>query len=170
MGLARLAGRTGSLVAAPRLQPSVRDLGTATRSPSWARFAGDARIVLPLRAARLTTELAVPRNGEYRAWVGGSFRRLVELGIDGRRAGSERHKLSHANQFEPMAEVRLTRGPHTLTLRYGGRDLRPGSRGAPFPIGPLALGPVGDPPLLRVSSANARALCGRSLDWLEVTR
>jgi hypothetical protein len=169
-GLARLAGPNGTIVAAPGGNPSMRNLGNATRSPSWARYGGDTRIVLPLRAAVLATALAVPRAGDYRAWVGGAFRRLVELDVDGRRIALRRHRLSHANQFEPMGSVRLAAGRHTLTLRYGGRDLRPGSRGAPFPIGPLALSPTADPGLLRFSAGNARSLCGRSFDWLEVTR
>jgi hypothetical protein len=169
-GLARLAGPGGAIVAAPRMDPSVRNLGNATSSPSWARLAGDPRVVVPVRAATLTTSLAVPRAGDYRAWVGGAFRRLVELDVDGVRIASKRHRLSHANQFEPMGSARLAAGPHVLTLRYGDRDLHPGSRGAPFPIGPLALSPVTDPGLLSVSSGDARSLCGRSFDWLEVTR
>jgi len=169
--LGRLAGPNGSLVAMPRRPPSVRDLARTRYPLSWARFRGDDRILLPRRAGTIETTLVAPRASRYRAWIGGAFRRQVDLEIDGRKISSERHKLSHAGQFEPVGGKRLTAGRHLVRLRYGDRDLRPGSRGAPFPLGPLALSPLPDvQSALRIPAREARSLCGQVLDWLEASR
>ncbi len=62
----------------------------------------------------------------------------------------------------------LRAGRHRLMLRYDGADLHPGSGGTQFGLGPLILsrGPE-DVPVVYVPSAEARTLCGRTLDWIE---
>ena len=46
----------------------------------------------------------------------------LELFVDGRRTGEERHRLSHTGEFEPMGEAQLARGTHEVTMRYGKAD------------------------------------------------
>jgi hypothetical protein len=48
-------------------------------------------------------------------------------------------------------------------------DLRPGSGGYPFGLGPVVLATTtaADVPVTFVDAADARSLCGRRLDWVE---
>ena len=59
-----------------------------------------------------------------------------------------------------------------LTFRYDGPDVHPGSAGAGyFGLGPVVVGPPGPAlPVTYVKPANARSLCGKSLDWVEAVR
>ena len=68
-----------------------------------------------------------------------------------------------------MGEVELTAGSHKVELRYTAANLRPGSGGPVyFPLGPLVLGrDTADLPVTTVQPADARSLCGKSLDWVE---
>jgi hypothetical protein len=172
--LARLAergGANGHLLAATTPPMSVRDLGRTDHPAPWLEYPNDERTLFPGAAGRLETEISVPRSGRYRAWLGGAFRRRVELAIDGRRVADERHNLSHANQFEPMGTTTLVAGPHKVELRYDEPDLMPGSDGTAFPFGPLALGAstaTTTPVPVRVRDASV--LCGRPLDWIEAVR
>ena len=67
--------------------------------------------------------------------------------------------------------MRLPAGTTRLTLRYDGPDIHPGSAGGGtgFGLGPLVVGRA-DPaglPVTYVRQAQARTLCGKSLDWVE---
>jgi hypothetical protein len=81
----------------------------------------------------------VPTAGRYGIWIQGSFRRQLELAIDGRRVGSALDELSHGSQYVELGSAKLMSGAHEVRLTYGGDDLRPGSDGAPLPLGPLVL-------------------------------
>jgi hypothetical protein len=56
-------------------------------------------------------------------------------------------------------------------VTYGKADLHPGSDGAPFPLGPVVLSrSTADRPLVYVRPRDARELCGKRLDWIELIR
>ena len=149
--LARAAGSGGRLAAVER--PAVV-VAQASRST------GDAETV--------EASVDVPAAGRYGIWLGGSFRDALEVSVDGRRASSLRHQLNNQGQYTPLGEASLSAGRHTVTLRFSGADLRPGSGGPPFGIGPLVLSTAtADSPVTVVTPANARSLCGRRLDWVE---
>ena len=114
--------------------------------------------------------LALPRRGEYEAWLDGSVRGSVELLVDGRRVGAARHQLENDGGFIPLGHTVLGPGRHHAELRFGGADLHPGSGGFPRPeAGPLLFTPAGEREDRLVSAPLARAsrLCGRKWDWLE---
>jgi hypothetical protein len=95
----------------------------------------------------------------------------VELSVDGTRVADLRNQLNNAGQYTQLAELDLEAGRHTFSLRYDGPDLHPGSGGPQFLMGPLALGQTtADVPVSYVSTAKARTLCGRNLDWIEALR
>jgi hypothetical protein len=81
--------------------------------------------------------------------------------------------INESGGWTPLGTVRLGVGAHRVTLSYGGSDLYPGSGGGGrvgpfFPVGPLAVAPVtGALPVTYVTPSHARALCGRSWDWIE---
>jgi hypothetical protein len=167
MRLGALAARSdGVLVAAERLQPEVVDLTRSRRPASWS--AGTGGTVLPTTSGSLTEAIDVPRRGRYGFWLGGSFRGRVRLLVDGRSVGAAADQLEETAQLTPLGSASLSGGRHRVELRSDGHGLRPGSRGAPFPLGPLELGsPATASRLVRVAPAAASSLCGRRLDWIE---
>ena len=77
---------------------------------------------------------------------------------------------SGAGVYVRLGSLPLRPGSHRVGLHFGGSDLHPGSGGGGLPIGPLVLS-RSDASRDRISyfdPAEARRLCGRSWDWIEV--
>jgi len=169
--LARVAGSLGKLAAVKVESPILVPLTRTTYPPSWKPVDGDPNQLLPTGAGTLETTVSVPINARYGIWLGGAFRRRLELSVDGRRLAGPRHELSHTGQYVPLASEQLERGEHRIALRYDEKDLRPGSGGDPFPFGPLALSrSTADRSVTFLPPENARSLCGQRLDWVEALR
>jgi hypothetical protein len=169
--LARAAGEGGSLAAIQRPPANVLELSRARQPPAWQADPDDPAVLYPRGAGALAAKLSVSRTARYGIWLGGSFRRRVELLVDGNELTSARHELSHSGHFVSFGDVRLRRGKHRLTLRYGEADLHPGSGGPAFAFGPLVLArETINRPVELVRAAQARSLCGRRLDWVEALR
>jgi hypothetical protein len=162
LALARMPG-VRALVAPPRSQPLVASL-----VPGVPAAEG---LVYPDRGTTVTLRVDIPRQGPYAVWLGGSAKGRVAVTIDGRRAGAISDELQNQGQYLPLGTVTLAPGVHVVAVRYTVPLLRPGSGGDGFPMGPLVLQPLPDlGPLLRVNAADAHALCGRTLDWVEALR
>jgi hypothetical protein len=156
----------GSLVAAERPRPGVLDLAGSARPSGWQ--AGPGGTVLPDGAGSATETISVPRAGRYGFWLGGSFRDEVRLLVDGKPIGSTRDQLEETAQLTPLGSATLSGGTHDVTIRYVAAGWRPGSRGAPFWLGPLVFGlSARATRLVRVPPAEAPSLCGRPFDWIE---
>jgi hypothetical protein len=89
--------------------------------------------------------------------------------VDGQARGSVRHVLNNLGQYVLLGHAALDPGRHRLELDFGGPDLHPGSGGAPS-VGSLVLsrGEAVDAELVRVDPRDARRLCGRAWDWIEL--
>jgi hypothetical protein len=169
MRLARVAGPGGRLAAVERPAPTVIGLSGMGVPATW--HANDPATVTPSDAGAVELLVRLPASGRYSLWVGGAFRRDVQILIDERRVAQERNILSHAGEYVPMGTVQLSSGAHTVVLRYGDSDLHPGSGGEAFPLGPIALArSTAAAPVIYVPSKRARSLCGRQLDWVEALR
>jgi hypothetical protein len=163
--LARLAGSGGLLAAVPRPADVSVDLTRATYPPGWGTGQGT---LVPAGPGTVETSVDVPVGGRWGVWLGGAYRDRLEAEVDGRRVAVLRNHLEHSGQYTQLEELELTRGTHTVTFRYGSPDLRPGSGGPQFEMGPLVLSRrTADLPVTYVRPANARTLCGKSLDWIE---
>jgi hypothetical protein len=164
----RAAGKGGRLAAVSRPQPIVLALSKGAYPPSWQSYSGSPDVVYPGRSGTLTSTMTVPSAGRYGVWLGGSFRRRLEVLVDGRTIGTRRHQLNHPGDYTPMGNVDLTAGRHSVTLRYSAADLLPGSGGPAFPLGPLVLSRyTNELPVTYLPPSNATSLCGKSLDWVE---
>ena len=166
--LANLAGQSGgSLRVSRRESPTVVDLGQTALPPGWLPTASPG-VVVPTGSGTLAVGVSVPTTAVYRLWLGGLFRKRVTITVDGRPAGSNEHHLNNSGQYTPFGTVPLTAGSHFVIIRYDGSDLSPGSGGSQFGMGPLVI--AVDPPddaVSFVDPAQARSLCGTSLDWVE---
>ncbi len=167
--LGRLAAVSGGRLATVfRDAVTVVGLDTAARPVSWQSYSGSPGVVYPSGPGTLETTVTVPAAGRYGVWLAGSFRRRLELSVDGKPLAARRHRLTHPGVLTPFGETALSAGAQALTLRYDAASLSPGSGGRPFALGPLVVGPVGPPPPVSYfEPAAARTLCGRSLDWVE---
>jgi hypothetical protein len=166
--LAREAGANGRLAAVIRPTNLAVDLdGSIPRSPG--RFGETSGVQYLTSPGTFSIALRAPVAGIYDIGIDGSFRGRLELFIGTTRVGEARHELNWPSEYEPLATVRLLAGEDRLTVRYDGPDLHPGSEGPPvFGLGPLVVGRAEpDLPVTYVRPAQARKLCGKSLDWIE---
>jgi hypothetical protein len=166
--LARRTAAADGKLAVSRLPASLRvDLVAATtggEAPPAARIPG---AVYPGREARFDATVRVRRPGWHLLFVGGAFRRRLEVFVDGRRVTSLRHHLSHAGQHEPLGGVELGRGSHRVEVRYRPAVAAPGSGGPAFPLGPLYLVKATAPLVELFPPRAAQRLCRQRLDWIE---
>jgi hypothetical protein len=159
---ARLAAASQPGVVALPLSASSYPTSWAQEDPSYPVPNDDA--------GTLTAEVQVPRSGDYEVWLGGSVRPNVTTTVDGRQIGQVRGQLNNAGQYVFLGSLPLGPGRHRIEIHFGGSDLHPGSGGGGLPIGPLVLS-RSDASRDRISyfdPADARRLCGRSWDWIEV--
>jgi hypothetical protein len=149
----------------------VVDVGAVARPPRWQRSSEDTAAVVPVTPGTLWAAARLARTGAYELWLGGSFRRLVDLTVDDIVSVDERDQLNHAGQWVPLGTAELAAGRRALTLTYPEPDWRPGSGEPPFAFGPIALTPRGSESRIEsVDPARAGELCGRQLDWVEAVR
>jgi hypothetical protein len=125
---------------------------------------------------RLDAVFALPTSGRWDVWVQGQIMPAVKLGVDGRQIASIAGQLdgnSLVPNTAPPVAVRLAAGVHRISVtRSGGFSLAPGDGGAAV-LDAIFLTPAGtDPrgPLREAAPADWPSLCGRSYQWIEVTR
>jgi hypothetical protein len=125
----------------------------------------------PPARGELALTVRVPASGDYTAWLGGDWRGLASISIDGRTVGSKRHELNWPGLYADLGSTRLSAGDHLVRVRYRTGGWRPGSGGTPYSFGPAALSLVDSrEPVTRTFPRDARSLCGRPLDWVEAVR
>jgi hypothetical protein len=167
LDLAHLVQGRGRLAAVLRPPTIVIELPQTAHPASWQPDGANPGVLFPQTGAA-DADVRVPARGRYGVWVGGSFRRRLEVFVDGMPVGAARHRLSSDGQYTQIGDVTLSAGRHIVTLHYDKPDLRPGSGGPPFALGPLVLSTAtADLPVTYVEPGNARTLCGKRLDWVE---
>ncbi len=169
--LAATASRDhAELVAYQRPQPIVAR-GDQTRWPApWVHDSA-SRTLWPNTPGTATAQINVYGNQDYELWLGGSFSRGFELSVDGHYVGRVKDELLSIGGYAPIAEVYLTPGIHVFALTYPHSDLTPGSGdNQQTSLAAISLQPLSRPrpQLLTVAPTQARSLCGRSLDWIEI--
>jgi hypothetical protein len=164
-------GGAGATVLAPERRPTtVASLAAASRPADWLAPEEGSPSLIPGGAGTASLRVEAPAAGRYDLYLQGSTRNRLTLLVDGIEVGEVKPQLNAASQFLYFGRVPLEAGPHEIELALDGQSLAPGSGGPPEAIGPLVLSPAvnEDPPLVELPAAQARQLCGRHLDWVEV--
>ena len=128
-------------------------------------------VVTPSLSGTASARVDAPEAGRYTAWLAGDWFGRSSVTVDGREVGAKRAELNWPGLYTDLGTVELAAGPHTVDLTYDRGGLRPGSGGPPFSFGPLTLSREdARDPVRTISPSDARALCGRRLDWIEAVR
>ncbi|MEI7760094.1 MAG: hypothetical protein WCJ67_04910 [Thermoleophilia bacterium] len=174
--LGRLAATNNGVLAAVRRPPTIIIQGDGTVGvPALSEAYGQPLGALyPEGPTSIETGFTAPASGQYSVWVAGTARTRIDVSIDGRKLASTQNVLQWPAIFVPMGTSRLARGQHIFRLGYGGTSrLRPGTGRSAFDrgLGPYAISRgTQDRPVTLVDPANARSLCGQTLDWVEALR
>lgn len=161
------------ILAAPRASNISVDLGTVNRSSlvgASVDLEGRPQLVF-IGPGRIQGGLRVTRPGRYALWLGGDVDRPLHVYLDGRLVGSPTRQSGDDGTMIGVAVVSLSAGNHSITLLRGGGDLRPDDNGSTVLDG-IVFEPVGNQAatVSAVEPQAWRSLCGRTLDWLELTR
>jgi hypothetical protein len=181
LAMAKRAGREGARLAyATRDKLAVlvpnQELGPKRRRVTLSSQAdGDVSSGEPTVQLRnqgvMTGVTQVPTAGRYELWLEGSISREVQVLIDHRLLGAVSYEIGPLGQFIPVGALNLSAGPHTVSIVVPAENLGPGERTRRQMLGPVVLAPAFDPdPAEYVAPADARSLCGRRLDWVEIVR
>jgi hypothetical protein len=124
-------------------------------------FSGPGRIEGGLRAKT---------PGRYELWLAGDTDRPLHVFIDGRSVGALTQQSGDDGTMMYVGTFTLTAGEHSLLLLRGGGDLLPDDAGSTI-IDGIVFEPLGDEErsVQRIAPSAWRSLCGRLLDWIEIT-
>jgi hypothetical protein len=175
--LARVAAQDGGeLLAYERANPIVLR-GTQTRWPdTWAQdgsgvYAEDALTATTPGTAVAHVNIPTGRH-RFELWLGGGFDRGFVVHVDGHLVGSVSNELNNLGEYNQVgAPITLSAGVHTIDITYPQPNLSPGDADSESytSLAEIALQQLGTPQrMLEVTPANARELCGKTLDWIEV--
>jgi hypothetical protein len=167
--VAARAGGEGTVVATPA--PEVATAAFTDIPNDWVPDPA-VGTVTPLSDGTAQAVASLPSTGRWQVWIGGSSRGQVSVTVNGIEAGSARGSLNNDGQFIELDELDLPAGDLRIEVGYSQSGLpRPGTGAYPFGLGPVVFSKAGDPaPLIRVSPADFRELCGQRLDWVAAIR
>jgi hypothetical protein len=163
--LARSAGAGGKLLAAERAVPVALPVRRMTPFPRGWALTPDKRVA-PTGQGRTGSTFTSP-GGRFHVWFRGSFGRGAKVSVDGREIGRAL-SVQTPQQMAGVGEVTLSAGSHRLEIFRAGGGLAPGN-GQDEVYDTVFLAPDAPEQLLTVPVGRARSLCGRHLDWVEVT-
>jgi len=167
-------GNATQAAAVPRCSDVLR-LARKARAPAGYLAAATRPEAIPVLTPSLTgtasARVNVPASGRYTAWLAGDWFGKSTVKVDGHEVGAKRAELNWPGLYTDLGSVELAAGEHAIDLTYDTGGLHPGSGGPPFSFGPLTLsGENAREPVETLSPSDARALCGKRLDWIEAVR
>lgn len=118
----------------------------------------------------IKTTVRVRSAGTFRLWLGGYVDRPLTVTVDGRVVGTPTRQSGGEGNMIDVGSVVLSPGAHEIALVRPGGGLAPGDNAGAFVDG-VYLEPVGSEreSVATVAPGQWRSLCGRPVDWLEVT-
>ncbi|HTU79958.1 MAG TPA: hypothetical protein VMF09_14480 [Solirubrobacteraceae bacterium] len=162
----------GRIAYAPRARNISLNLAIAARSPSLVPSTDlEGRVQLAFAApGRIEEGFEVKTPGRYELWLGGDVDRPLHVIVDGRQIGAPAQQSGDDGTMIDVGTLTLARGKHVLQLlRYGG-DLLPDDAGSTVLDG-IVFEPLSDEQesVQTIAPRTWHSLCGRSLDWMEIT-
>jgi hypothetical protein len=173
-GIRRLAAtaerRSATLVAAAA--PEIVGISLAS-SPHPTRWGHQRQGLVMSTPGQLSAAFRLAHAGTWEVWIQGQLMPTVKLAIDGRPLASVGGQLSGnslvPDTLPPLA-LRLSTGPHRLTVTLPGSNLAPGDGGSAV-LSAIFLTPAGaggSELISTTSAAGPRVLCARRLRWVEL--
>jgi hypothetical protein len=164
-GLASRAGPNATLVATRPGDDQVLELSAASMPASWRV---DDSTFNPVSSGTLEAEVPVSSPGDYLVWIGGDIYGEVQVSVAGQTAPGVRNALN-INRYQPFGPFTLKPGSATITIRYSGAGLAPGSGATTTALGPLIFERVqpDDRGTTTVPASQYQSLCDQSWDWIE---
>ncbi|HEX2703253.1 MAG TPA: hypothetical protein VHM72_07460, partial [Solirubrobacteraceae bacterium] len=144
-------------------------LTAKTRPFSWGFDSNPFDSVTAVGPGSVEQVVDVPANGDYQAWVQGSFSRPISVLVGGHKVGSV-DGLDSRDQWEQAGTVRLSAGRHEIEIFRGGGRIYPGDGSTIDEVGYVMLKRVGPEVLHTVPLSRWRSLCGEVADWIELVR
>jgi hypothetical protein len=131
--------------------------------------------------ASATARIKIPDGVKgWELWLGGSFVRGFDVAVDGHPIGAVADQLEPLGAYEQVGpSLTLTPGVHSVTVTFPSANLSPGNADLDSSrldqLTAIALSPPlypasGSGTMLTVAASDAQALCGRSLDWIEIVK
>jgi hypothetical protein len=120
----------------------------------------------------LQTRFELPHRGSWDVWLEGELMPAARIHVEGRELGSIAGQVggtSLTQQVMSPLGVRLSAGPHTLSITRSGGGIGPGEGGW-ADLRAIFLTPAGggaQAPLYEASIEHWPSLCERSLQWVE---
>jgi hypothetical protein len=144
--------------------------------PAWYPNVGDDSVKPDLlqlnqQAGTVTGKVRIPAAGRYQVWLEGSLTQPVSVSVGLRPAGSVSDQLGPPGLFRQVGTVTLTAGEQPVVIRRSGAGLGPTNYAPGDSLGPLVLVNGSETAALQqIPAADARSLCGRALEWIEIVR
>jgi hypothetical protein len=158
------------LVAAPA--PEIVSISLAS-SPHPAPWGHQRQGLVMSVPGRLSAAFRLPHAGPWEVWIQGQLMPTVKLALDGRPLASLGGQLSGnslvPDTLPPLA-LRLSAGPHSLTVTRPAGTLAPGDGGSAV-LSAIFLTPAGAGGSELISTtplAGPRVLCPHRLRWVEL--
>jgi hypothetical protein len=170
--IASYAGTHDAELVAAQRPANIFARGDQIQRPADWGVTPTSQSITPLHPGQASLQIKVGSPEHYALWLGGSFGRGFVVAVDGREVGSVSNDLSMIDGYAPVADFDLTARVHRVTLTYPKSGLGPGD-GDPLStrldsvvFAPITQG-VGQLTTVNPQQA-ATALCGKSVDWIEV--
>jgi|GEM_PF-421624 hypothetical protein len=174
LALGREAARDGGeLLAYERADPIVLRATQTSWPLEWIANSA-AGSLEPTAPGTALAHISLPTGPHrYQLWLGGSFARGFQVTVDGRYLGAVSNELNNIGDYNEVGlPITLRPGVHTIALTYpqassfapGGADNEVGYTG----LDEIALQPLSPSRTIELQPPQAKELCGRSLDWIEI--
>lgn len=170
---ARRAAREGARLAYVARNPPPTLVPAQTSRPSnWGTVQDDPFLLIPRQqSGNVTGMVGISRPGTYQVWLEAAVSQHFPVWVGRRLIGTTPNELGPPGQFVRIGRVTLMAGSQPVEITRPAPNLGPGQDGTTRYLGPLMLVSEPDPPpVMQISPGDARSLCGRSLDWLEIVR
>ncbi len=158
----------GTVAAARRTSPVVAPVPIDRAPIDWL-IAGEGSVA-PTNAGTALVDVTVPEAGRYGVWLKGSVGPEVVVRIDGRLIAGVGNELEYHGEYLRLGDLDLAAGRHAVALERLPAPLAPGVSALGQRLGPVALSAPRVDDVERYAPDDAKALCGESLDWIEVVR